>query len=118
MPTKKEIGNIGEEHAVKYLLDKGYSIEQRNWRFSRAEIDIIAKYKEALIFIEVKTRSYTYYGQPEEAVKPWQEALIIDAANAYMRMVDHDWEIRFDIISIVLKEEGNFELKHFEDAFF
>lgn len=118
MAKKHDLGNKGEEYAANHLLAEGYTIEARNWRFSRAEIDIIAKKDEALIFVEVKTRSYDYYGKPEESIKAWKEALLIDAANAYMRMVGHDWEIRFDIISILADKSGKMKLTHFEDAFF
>lgn len=118
MSKNQEIGQKGEDFAEKHLLESGYTIEARNWRFSRAEIDIIAKKDEALIFVEVKTRSYDYYGKPEESIKAWKEALLIDAANAYMRKVGHEWEIRFDIISIMLDKSGSMKLEHFEDAFF
>jgi len=117
--TKKEIGDLGENLAVDYLHDKGYTILTQNWRYSRAEIDIIAKKEEILIFIEVKTRSYSYYGQPEDSITPGKEALIIDAAQRYMEKVEHTWEIRFDIISILLTEEYKIKaLNHFEDAFY
>jgi putative endonuclease len=119
MPTKKDIGDKGEVLAREYLESKGYAILECNWRYSRAEIDIIAKHEDILIFIEVKTRSYDYYGQPETAVSPGKEALIIDAAQRYMEHIDYDWQIRFDIISIILDKHLKVsQLKHFEDAFF
>lgn len=119
MPTKKVIGEKGEAYAQKFLRSKDYQILECNWRYSRAEIDIIAKHNNILIFIEVKTRSYVYYGQPENAVSPGKEALIIDAAQRYMEHIKYDWQIRFDIISIILDKELNVkQLKHFEDAFF
>lgn len=105
--------------AVNHLVSAGYDIIERNWRFSRAEIDIIAKYDDVLIFVEVKTRSYTYFGKPEDSVDEKKEALIMDAAQRYMEQVQHDWEIRFDIISILLDKDMNIsKLEHFEDAFY
>jgi len=118
MAKNQEIGQKGEDFAVAHLIDKGYLIAERNWRFSRAEIDIIAKKDEVLIFIEVKTRSYDYFGKPEESISHFKERLITEAANAYMRKVNHEWEIRFDIISILLDKSGKMKLEHFEDAFF
>jgi putative endonuclease len=118
MPTKKETGNQGEQIAVDYLATKGYRILARNWRFSRAEIDIIAMHGDILVFVEVKTRSSTYFGEPEAFVSARQEELLVDAANVYMRQIGHDWEIRFDIIGIVLLETGHSDVRHFEDAFF
>ena len=105
--------------AVKHLISDNYKILETNWRFSRAEIDIIAKQGEILVFLEVKTRSYAFYGQPEEAVTEKQERLIMDAAQRYMEKIGHEWEIRFDIISIIIdKNKALSRLEHFKDAFF
>jgi len=119
VPSNQEIGQIGEDLAVNQLKMSGLTILERNWRYSKAEIDIIAKEGEILVFVEVKTRSYEHYGQPEEFVSPDQEALIMDAAQRYMEEIGHEWEIRFDIISIILKKAPvEPEIKHFKDAFF
>ena len=119
MLSKKDIGDIGEKRAVEYLSGLGYQILETNWRYKRAEIDVIAKTDEILVFVEVKTRSYAYYGQPSEAVDKRKEALLMDAAQRYMESIDYEWEIRFDIISIILNESGSYKkLDHFEDAFF
>ena len=117
--TNREIGNIGEDHASAYLIKSGYEILERNWRYSRAEIDIIAKKEGILVFIEVKTRSYTYFGEPSEAVGVKKEALLMDAGQRYMEKIDHEWEIRFDIISVIISKSGGcLNLEHFEDVFF
>lgn len=119
MLTKREIGDKGEFLAQNHLVSAGYEILESNWRYSKAEIDIIAKSEEILVFVEVKTRSYDFYGKPEEAVSQKQEGLIMDAAQRYMEEVGHDWEIRFDIISIIMTKKGVLKsLEHFEDAFF
>lgn len=117
MPTHLELGIRGETLAEQYLKDKGYQILERNWRFSHAEIDIIAKDGGILVFVEVKTRSSDIFGEPEESVSPKKEALLKDAASVYMEQIDHHWEIRFDIISILIKGEGD-SIEHFKDAFF
>jgi putative endonuclease len=118
LASNKEIGQRGEDYAVKYLQSIDYTILEQNWRFSRAEIDIIALDGEVLVFIEVKTRAYTYFGQPEEFVSTYKEKLISDAATQYMTKITHEWEIRFDIISIILNEDGSMNLEHFKDAWF
>ena len=118
MAKHLETGRTGENIAVQYLKEKGYQILETNWRFSKAEIDIIAKDGDMLVFIEVKTRSNGYYGEPESFVTPQKEALLFDAANRYMEQINHDWEIRFDVIGIILKDVGNYQLKHTEDAFY
>ena len=117
MSTHIELGNRGESLAEKYLLENGYQILERNWRFSRAEIDIIAKDGEILVFVEVKTRSSELFGKPEESVSPRKEALLKDAAAVYMEQIGHDWEIRFDIISFLITGD-TYSYKHYKDAFF
>lgn len=118
LATKKEIGQLGEDYAVKYLLGLNYAILERNWRFSKAEIDIIARDGDILVFVEVKTRTYTYFGQPEDSISSYKENLISDAASQYMQKVGHEWEIRFDIISIIYNENQEPQLDHYMDAWF
>ena len=79
--------------------------------------DIICKFDDTLIFVEVKTRSTDFFGQPEEFVTSHKEDLMSDAAAVYCESVEHEWAIRFDIISIVLKKTAPV-IQHFEDAFF
>ena len=118
MTPNQKIGKRGEVLAVRYLEEQGYQILETNWRFSRAEIDIISKEGDILVFVEVKTRSSDLFGAPELGLTAKQEIQIADAAAAYMRAVQHEWEIRFDIISIILENENQFQLQHFKDAFF
>lgn len=117
MAKHLKTGKRGEQLAVEYLERKGYQILHTNWRFSRAELDIVAKDGDILVFVEVKTRSYDHFGKPETAVTARKEYLIVDAASVYMETHGFDWEIRFDIIAIVLKSEREIELEHFRDAF-
>ncbi len=118
MKENKEIGSKGEDLATDFLITKGYEILERNWRFKRAEIDIIARHEEKLIFIEVKTRSYSYYGEPESFVDNKKKRLIADAASQYMKKINYDWAIRFDIIGILIEKDKKPIISHFEDAFF
>ncbi|MFZ1704960.1 MAG: YraN family protein [Saprospiraceae bacterium] len=113
-----KLGQAGEDLAVQFLIEKGYDIIERNWRFKKAEIDIICRKDKVLIFVEVKAKSYTHFGAPEESISTYKENLIIDAASQYMILVGHEWEIRFDIISIVFNKDKSFNLNHFPDAFF
>ena len=112
------IGQKGEALAVAYLESKGYTILETNWRFKRAEVDIIAKDHNILVFIEVKTRSTDFFGQPEEAITEKKQKIIADASSVYMEHINHNWEIRFDYISIIYEDSDNFRVKHFPDAFF
>jgi putative endonuclease len=118
MARQQTIGLLGEDTAAAYLQGLGYIILERNWRFSKAEIDIICKDQGVLVFVEVKSKSYTYFGEPEDSVSAFKETLIIDAANRYMEKVAHDWAIRFDIVSILFDKKRNPKITHFKDAFF
>ena len=118
MAKNHEIGLEGERYAVQYLIQDGYEILHQNWRFSRAEIDIICRKGDHLVFVEVKTRSYTYYGQPAESVSEKKERMMMDAANVFMAGIQYEWKFRFDIISIVISPDGNHQIEHVEDAFF
>lgn len=113
----KEFGAKGEELAVQFLKNKNYIIKERNWQFGHLEIDIIAEYQDTIIFIEVKSRSGTYFEQPFQAVTLKKQKLIIKAANAYIDKHEIDLEARFDIMSIVF-ENGKNHIDHIKDAFY
>ncbi|PWN07773.1 YraN family protein [Rhodohalobacter mucosus] len=116
--TTRDIGNYGEDLAAAYLESKDWLIIDRNYAFERAEVDIVATDRNYIIFIEVKFRSDTYFGQPEEFVTPAKEANIKKAAEAwvYERKMETA-VVRFDIISIVQKANEAPQITHFEDAF-
>lgn len=118
MAKKHELGKKGERLAQAYLQANDYMLLEKNWRYSRAEIDIIAMKEEVLVFIEVKTRTSTFFGRPESFVTSKKKKFMAEAASAYMEEIDHKWEIRFDIIGIIWENEINYELEHYEDAFF
>lgn len=118
MARQQKIGNLGEDTANHFLISLGYLILERNWRFKKAEIDIIAKDKEVLVFVEVKAKTYTHFGQPEESITARKESLIVDAAGQYMDQIGHQWEVRFDIISIVFDQNLQPSIHHFKDAFY
>ncbi|OGU59673.1 MAG: YraN family protein [Ignavibacteria bacterium RBG_13_36_8] len=115
---KKQLGNLGEELAVKYLTKKGYEILERNYRYERGEIDIIAKDKDILVFIEVKTRENLEYGYPEESVTKGKQKQIRKVAEAYLWEKDiKGQECRIDVIAILLQDQGKPVIKHIENAF-
>lgn len=118
MARQQKIGKLGEDTATTYLDSLGYKILERNWRFSKAEIDIIALDGKIIVFVEVKAKSYTYYGAPEESISSYKENLIIDAAGQYMESINYEDEIRFDIISIVFDKELRPKTSHYKDAFY
>ena len=111
-------GQTGEQLAVEHLQRLGYTILETNWRFRRSEVDIIAMDGPILVFVEVKTRSSDYFGPPESFVSSRKKTMLQDAASAYTHQIQHTWEIRFDIIGVLLQSGQEPQLRHFSDAFF
>ncbi len=117
--SNTEIGKHIEEYACRYLKSHDYEIIETNWRYKKAEIDIIAKYDELIVFVEVKSRSSTYFGEPETAINDKKEQLLLFAAQRYLENISFDWAIRFDIISIQMDLfKRPILLKHIKDVFF
>ncbi len=118
MSTKKETGSFGEKKAVEYLLSSDYQIIATNWRFLKAEIDIIAKKGDWLVFVEVKTRATADFGNPEEFVSKRQQKMIINAAHEFIIRNNRDEEARFDIVSIIASSNIVQKIEHLENAFY
>jgi putative endonuclease len=116
MALHNDLGKLGEYLALDFLKSKGYEIIQTTYRFKKAEIDIIARLNDIVIFVEVKTRS-TNFILPEKAVNVKKQNLLMTAANQYIFENKLNGSIRFDIISIVIQKETQ-EIFHIEDAFF
>jgi len=117
MAHHNELGKKGEQLAVDFLLKNGYVIVERNYRFDKAEVDIIARKEEILAIIEVKTRSTSDFGNPQDFVKPKQIQRLVKAVDEYVTVNNLDVEVRFDIIAIV-KEGKNYKIEHLENAFY
>ncbi|MDG1916753.1 MAG: YraN family protein [Flavobacteriales bacterium] len=116
MKKAHKLGQKSEEIAAQFLAHKKHQILDRNWRCRKAEIDLISKHEHTLVFSEVKTRSSERFGQPKEFVSERKESLMKDAAEAYLELKNLDLEVRFDILSIVIKNEG-IKIEHLENAF-
>ncbi|MXV14463.1 YraN family protein [Hufsiella ginkgonis] len=117
MAAHNDLGRKGEEIAKDYLGSKGYKVICRNWRRSQAEVDLIAEFGQRFIFIEVKTRTGTFFGEPETFVGAAKQRNMQFAAEKFIEIRDHQGEIRFDIISILFGSYGSYNLRHIEDAF-
>ncbi|XZF14299.1 YraN family protein [Chitinophagaceae bacterium MMS25-I14] len=118
MAKHNETGIKGEHFAEKFLLNLGYNILERNWRHGKREVDLIAAHKGELVFAEIKTRTSFDFGFPEEAVDRRKQSFLKAAAEAYFDSTPGYENIRFDIISILLKNGQPEEITHFIDAFF
>lgn len=116
------MGNRGEALALGYLLKKGYAPVERNYRTRRGEIDLILNDGNTLVFVEVKLRRGTGFGDPLEAVTPRKQARIRLIAEQYLAEKGEDFAdgfdaIRFDVVGILLPRSGSPEVSHVEDAF-
>ncbi len=115
--THLNVGIKGENIAVQFLKNKGYDILFTRWRYKHKEIDIIAKQEDFLVFVEVKTRSSDYFSQPEDSVHRAKQQFLAEAAEAFITEYNDFKEIRFDIISIIIKQ-NEFSVYHIENAFY
>ena len=113
----KALGNRGERLAAEFLQRTGYEIIERNFRHARAEIDLIARKENLIVFCEVKTRKSNAYGTGEEAVDPRKQAQIRKAAEGYISGKELDnCEFRFDVIVVEIGS-GSTSIRVIEDAF-
>lgn len=117
MAQHNELGKKGEQLAVDFLIENNYDIVERNYRFDKAEVDIIAKKDDILAIVEVKTRSSLDFGNPQDFVKPKQIKNLVKAVDEYVTENNLDVEVRFDIIAIV-KQKNDYEIEHLENAFY
>ncbi len=117
MADHNDFGKKAEDLAVDYLKKNGYKILVRNFRFQKAEIDIIAEKDNFIIVAEVKARSTDVFMLPQEAVTKTKIRLIVSAANHYLEEFNRNEEVRFDIISVLPDEKGNLVIEHIPDAF-
>lgn len=117
MAEHNELGKLGEEMAVEFLRKDGYTILETNWRFQKAEIDILAHKEKILAVIEVKTRSSIEFGLPQDFVNPKKIKLLVKAVDAFVNERNLNIEVRFDIIA-VHKEGKSFVIEHLIDAFY
>ena len=118
MSDKIEKGRWGEALAATFLMEKGYEIIERNWRYSRAEVDLIARDQGTLIFVEVKLRKNADFGSPASFVGQKKQRLLTDAAAVFCEKNQHEGEIRFDVIGIIGAPGQAYQIEHLRDAFF
>jgi len=112
------IGQMGEVLTCQFLVKKGYSILEKNFRAPFGEIDIIAKKNNCICFVEVKCRKSMKYGLPEEAVTSYKKKKIIQVAQFYMKKKRiKNSSFRFDVVAIQFNQQGLQTIKHITNAF-
>jgi putative endonuclease len=113
----KELGRRGEALAVQYLKKNGYQLIQRNYICKMGEMDIIAKEKDTLVFVEVKARTSTAFGPPQLAVNPAKQRQLSKVALNFLKEKRlGDVKARFDVVAILLGRKGE-EIELIKDAF-
>ncbi|MFY7816281.1 MAG: YraN family protein [Chryseobacterium taeanense] len=117
MAQHNDLGKKAEELAAEFLLKNGYKILARNFRFQKAEIDIISEKDDFIIICEVKARSTDAFNLPQEAVNKKKIKLLVSAADHYLKEFNIIKEVRFDIISVLPDEKGNLSIEHIAGAF-
>ena len=117
MSETQDIGRAGEILAVDFLTNLGYQILEKNWRFGKDEVDIIARDGDSMVFVEVKTRQSSLFGEPEESVNREKQRFLIRAADAYLTKNNIEIESRFDIVSVLMKGNQH-RINHLKEAFY
>ena len=116
--STKKTGGVGEDLAAAVLTKKGFRVIERNYRYGKGEIDIIAKDKNVLVFIEVKTRKNLEYGPPELAVTKGKQNQIRKIAGAYLYEKEiKDTDCRFDVVAIQFMPKQKPKINHIINAF-
>jgi len=119
MKSTVEKGKWAEDHACRFLEDSGYRVLDRNYRFMKAEVDIVAFIPNEIVFVEVRSLQKTLFGRPAETISDKKKQLLYEGAEAwlYERKMDGA-RIRFDVISVIGDyNDENPEIDHFKNAF-
>ncbi|WP_239310638.1 MULTISPECIES: YraN family protein [unclassified Frankia] len=118
MRVKDALGRFGEDTAVRYLLQGGMEILDRNWRCAAGEIDIVARDGLCLVFCEVKTRSSDRYGTPAQAVVAGKAARIRRVAAQWLHDHEHELAVlRFDVVEVYRRRDSPIRVEHLRGAF-
>ncbi|WP_108424028.1 YraN family protein [Flagellimonas amoyensis] len=117
MESNNDFGKLGEQMAVEHLQEKGYAILERNYRYLKAEVDIIARDGNTLAIVEVKSRNTGFLEDIHDTVNAKKIKLLTLAADHYVQENDLDIEVRFDVITVI-KMGREIQLEHLENAFF
>ncbi|GAB2488306.1 YraN family protein [Jatrophihabitans fulvus] len=123
MRVKDAVGRFGEQVATEHLAAAGYEIVARNWRCRHGELDLVARDGEALVFVEVKTRSSAAFGVPAAAVDPRKIARLRRLAGAWLEAhrderVARAAVVRFDVVAVLRPRDGSgVTVEHLTGAF-
>ena len=113
---KIEIGKLGEKLAGRYLTRKGHEIIEQNYRTRFAEIDLITRFRDTLIFVEVRTKTGDRFGTPEDSLDKRKINKVVNNARMYMKYKRFDGKCRIDAVCVSLGENRRLlRVKHYEN---
>ena len=115
-PSKRSLGFQGEKLACDYIATRGYALVQKNYHMRWGEIDLVARDRETLVFIEVKYRRTRSFGTPLEAITHHKQRQLIRAAQFYLFQYPHPCPIRFDVLGITNIQRTELHYDYIEDA--
>lgn len=106
MALHNELGKFGEEKAAELLQSEGYIVQNRNWRFGRGELDIVAENEKFLVVVEVKTRRKGFSVPPTDKINYAKVRNIVYATNSYIKQYHVCKEVRFDVVVVVVDSKN------------
>lgn len=118
MAIHNDLGKLGEELAIVWLKKQGYQVLYQNWRHSHYELDLVTLKQETIHIIEVKLRTSTQFGMPEQAVSRKKYRDLMKAADEFLALHRQYRYLQLDILSISRKGEGEWDYFLIEDVFF
>jgi putative endonuclease len=117
MAAHNEFGKAGEQMALQWLVERGFQLISKNWKFARYELDIVASREGVLHFIEVKSRHDDLFGKPEDWVS-WKKGKHMLSAGAAFQEKRPEWTlIQYDILAILLTPDGKRDIFFIEDVY-
>ncbi len=116
--TTVVIGKEGEELALEYLLQRGLRLQTRNWRFGRWELDLVMEDDCCLRIVEVRSRKEPAAVSPQDTVSRHKQTCLRKAAAAYARCYCIQKEVVFDVVAVLMREDGTVLIEYFPEAFY
>jgi putative endonuclease len=117
MAEHNQFGKLGEQKVIDFLKAKNYRILARNYRYLKAEIDIVAQHADTLVVVEVKSRNKGFYEELTTTISSKKIKLLTMAANQFIQENDLDLEVRFDVVTVI-KNGEHLHIEHLENAFY
>jgi putative endonuclease len=115
--SRQTLGHVGESAAVRYLMDLGWTVLDRNYRCRAGEIDVVARDQESVVFVEVRTRASVLFGTPEESITTTKARRMMRCALTYMAAhpdLSAGW--RIDVIAVRVERNRTLSVSHYRNA--